>query len=179
MPVKCRAGAETIAIAPRVDLQCCAVRRSRGPSRSVYPIRGRRPLGGGAFGLQLIVVNARTDSDLETAFATFSQQRVGAVLASSSAFYSNRTEQVDSTLTAQRRRTRAANEPSRGSDRGHNQRCVAASKRAVGRTRDSSPAAWPKRTTLVISQPVRGSGATRAPTLTSMPRRLRSPIDPR
>jgi putative ABC transport system substrate-binding protein len=51
------------------------------------------------FGLQLIVVNARTDSDLETAFATLSQQRVGAVLvkhalAGSSAFYSNRTEQV-------------------------------------------------------------------------------------
>ena len=31
-------------------------------------------------GLQLVVVNARTDSDLETAFATFSQQGVGAVL---------------------------------------------------------------------------------------------------
>src|SRR6516165_5473391 len=31
-------------------------------------------------GLQLVVVNVRTDSDLETAFATFSQQRVGAVL---------------------------------------------------------------------------------------------------
>ena len=30
--------------------------------------------------LQLVVVNARTDSDLETAFATFSQQHVGAVL---------------------------------------------------------------------------------------------------
>jgi hypothetical protein len=28
-------------------------------------------------GLQLIVVNARTDSDLEPAFASFSQQRVG------------------------------------------------------------------------------------------------------
>jgi putative ABC transport system substrate-binding protein len=31
-------------------------------------------------GRQLYIVNARTDSDLETAFATFSQQRVGAVL---------------------------------------------------------------------------------------------------
>jgi putative ABC transport system substrate-binding protein len=31
-------------------------------------------------GLQLAVVNARTDGDLETAFAAFSQQRVGAVL---------------------------------------------------------------------------------------------------
>jgi putative tryptophan/tyrosine transport system substrate-binding protein len=30
-------------------------------------------------GLQLVVVNARTDSDLETVFATLSQQRVGAV----------------------------------------------------------------------------------------------------
>jgi putative ABC transport system substrate-binding protein len=31
-------------------------------------------------GLQLVFVNARTDSDLEPAFATFSQQRVGGVL---------------------------------------------------------------------------------------------------
>jgi putative ABC transport system substrate-binding protein len=41
-------------------------------------------------GLQLIVVEARTDSDLEMAFATFSQQRVGAILVSISAFYSSR-----------------------------------------------------------------------------------------
>jgi putative ABC transport system substrate-binding protein len=33
-------------------------------------------------GLQLVVVNARTDRDLEMAFATLSQQRVGAVLVS-------------------------------------------------------------------------------------------------
>ena len=46
------------------------------------------------FGLQLVVVNARTDSDLETAFATFSQQRVGAVLVGTSSFYSRRTEQL-------------------------------------------------------------------------------------
>ena len=36
-------------------------------------------------GLQLVVVYARTDSDPETAFATFSQQHVGAVLVYSSA----------------------------------------------------------------------------------------------
>jgi putative ABC transport system substrate-binding protein len=44
-------------------------------------------------GLQLAVVNARTDSDLETAFASFSQQRVGAVLVGNSTFY-RRTEQL-------------------------------------------------------------------------------------
>jgi putative tryptophan/tyrosine transport system substrate-binding protein len=45
-------------------------------------------------GLQLGVVNARTDSDLETAFATFSQQRVGAVLVVASSLYSRRMEQL-------------------------------------------------------------------------------------
>src|SRR5271169_1405444 len=50
-------------------------------------------------GLQLVVVNARTDSDLETAFTTFSQQRVGAVLVGNSTFYNRRTEQL-ATLAA-------------------------------------------------------------------------------
>jgi putative tryptophan/tyrosine transport system substrate-binding protein len=45
-------------------------------------------------GLQLVVVNARTDSDLEPAFATFSQQSVGAVLFGSGNFFNRRTEQV-------------------------------------------------------------------------------------
>ena len=46
-------------------------------------------------GVQLVVAYARTDSDLETAFATFSQQRVGAVLVSSASnFYSRRMEQL-------------------------------------------------------------------------------------
>ena len=45
-------------------------------------------------GLQLVVANARTDGDLETAFATFSQQRVGAVLVAGSPFYARRTEQL-------------------------------------------------------------------------------------
>jgi putative ABC transport system substrate-binding protein len=45
-------------------------------------------------GLQLIVVYARTDSDLETAFTTFSQRRVGAVLVSNSTLYDRRTEQL-------------------------------------------------------------------------------------
>jgi putative tryptophan/tyrosine transport system substrate-binding protein len=45
-------------------------------------------------GLQLVVVNARTDSDLESAFANFSQQRVGAVLVGLSSFYNQRKEQL-------------------------------------------------------------------------------------
>jgi putative ABC transport system substrate-binding protein len=45
-------------------------------------------------GLQLIVVDARTDSDLEQAFATFSQRRVGGVLVGLSVFFNRRTEQL-------------------------------------------------------------------------------------
>jgi putative ABC transport system substrate-binding protein len=45
-------------------------------------------------GLQLIFVNARTDSDLETAFATFSRQHVGAVLVGLSGFFNRHREQL-------------------------------------------------------------------------------------
>jgi putative ABC transport system substrate-binding protein len=45
-------------------------------------------------GLRLVIANARTDSDLESAFATFSQQHVGAVLISDSAFFGPRREQL-------------------------------------------------------------------------------------
>jgi putative ABC transport system substrate-binding protein len=45
-------------------------------------------------GLQLVVVNARTDSELETAFATFSQERVGAVFVGNSSSYHRRMEQL-------------------------------------------------------------------------------------
>jgi putative ABC transport system substrate-binding protein len=44
-------------------------------------------------GLKLVVVAARTDSDLETAFASFSQQHVGAVLVGLSSFDLQRIEQ--------------------------------------------------------------------------------------
>jgi putative tryptophan/tyrosine transport system substrate-binding protein len=47
-------------------------------------------------GLQLVVVNARTDSDLEAAFASFLQQRVGAVLVTDSTLFNRRVEQVAS-----------------------------------------------------------------------------------
>ena len=50
-------------------------------------------------GLQLVVANASTDSDLETAFASFSQQRVGAVLVSPSAFFAGRSEQLVALVT--------------------------------------------------------------------------------
>jgi putative ABC transport system substrate-binding protein len=45
-------------------------------------------------GLQLVIVNASTDRDLEPAFATFSQQRVGAVLVGTSTLLARRTEQL-------------------------------------------------------------------------------------
>jgi putative ABC transport system substrate-binding protein len=45
-------------------------------------------------GLQLTIEYARTDSDLQTAFATFSQQRVGAVLVGNSILYNGRLEQL-------------------------------------------------------------------------------------
>jgi putative ABC transport system substrate-binding protein len=46
-------------------------------------------------GLQLVVANARTDSDFEMAFATFSQQHVGAVLvAVGSTFFNRRRGQL-------------------------------------------------------------------------------------
>ena len=45
-------------------------------------------------GLQLTVENARNDSDLESAFATFSQQHVGAVLVSNSTLYNRHTEDL-------------------------------------------------------------------------------------
>ena len=50
-------------------------------------------------GLQLVVENARTDGDFEPAFASFSQQHVGAVLLSNSPLYASRMEQL-ATLAA-------------------------------------------------------------------------------
>jgi putative ABC transport system substrate-binding protein len=47
-----------------------------------------------ALGLQLVIVNARTESDLEIAFTTFSQQRVGGVVVGTSTFYDRSTEQL-------------------------------------------------------------------------------------
>jgi putative ABC transport system substrate-binding protein len=45
-------------------------------------------------GRQLVVVNTKTDGDLEAAFASFSQQHVGAVLVTTSPFFVRRTEQL-------------------------------------------------------------------------------------
>jgi putative ABC transport system substrate-binding protein len=49
---------------------------------------------GRTMGVQLIVVNAGTDSDLETAFASFSQQGVVAILVGNSPFYNRNPEQI-------------------------------------------------------------------------------------
>jgi putative ABC transport system substrate-binding protein len=50
-------------------------------------------------GLLLIVVNTKTDGDLETAFATLSQQHVRAVLVTNSTFFGRRREQLPALAT--------------------------------------------------------------------------------
>jgi putative tryptophan/tyrosine transport system substrate-binding protein len=45
-------------------------------------------------GLQLVVANVRTDGNLESAFATFSRQRVGAVLVGSNTLFDRRLKQL-------------------------------------------------------------------------------------
>jgi putative tryptophan/tyrosine transport system substrate-binding protein len=50
-------------------------------------------------GRQLVVAYAGTESDLETAFASFSQQRVGAVLISNANFFNRRTGQLAALAT--------------------------------------------------------------------------------
>jgi putative ABC transport system substrate-binding protein len=47
-----------------------------------------------SLGLQLVVLNASTDRDLELAFATFLQRHVGALLVGSSTFYNRHMEQL-------------------------------------------------------------------------------------
>jgi ABC-type uncharacterized transport system substrate-binding protein len=84
---------EGVTIAASVDIQCCRVRRSPSYPATQSIIRELQSAAR-TLGLQLIVVSATTDSDLETAFANFSQQRVGAVLVCTSNFYNRRTEQL-------------------------------------------------------------------------------------
>jgi putative ABC transport system substrate-binding protein len=50
--------------------------------------------GARSLGMQLVIASAGTDSDLEPAFATLSQQRVGAVLVGPSTFYNLRAGQL-------------------------------------------------------------------------------------
>jgi putative ABC transport system substrate-binding protein len=64
-------------------------------SDPAYPVIADLQAAARMLGLQLFVVNARTDTEIEPAFATFSQERVGAVLVDSTrAIYIRRTEQL-------------------------------------------------------------------------------------
>jgi putative ABC transport system substrate-binding protein len=44
--------------------------------------------------MQLVIASARTDGDLEMAFASFSQQNVGALLIGSSTFFNRHPKQI-------------------------------------------------------------------------------------
>jgi putative tryptophan/tyrosine transport system substrate-binding protein len=68
---------------------------------SIFSFAALRAADAGRFrtGRQLVVVNATTDSDLETAFATFSQEHVGAVFVGNSSSYHRRKEQLAALAT--------------------------------------------------------------------------------
>ena len=51
-------------------------------------------VGARSLDMQLVIASARTDGDLEPAFATFSQQRVGAVLVSPNGYYNTNMKQL-------------------------------------------------------------------------------------
>ena len=74
-------------------LPCSAFLRIR-PFRLPKSIIADLQAAARTLGLQLVVVDARTDSDLEPAFATFSQQRVGAVLVGTDPFFAAQREQL-------------------------------------------------------------------------------------
>jgi putative ABC transport system substrate-binding protein len=67
------------------------------PTQSIL---GNLPAAARVLGLQLSIVNARTDSDLENAFVTFSQERVDAILVVSSALYNRRIKQLATLATS-------------------------------------------------------------------------------
>jgi putative ABC transport system substrate-binding protein len=52
------------------------------------------PVAAKALGLQIVVQNASRDRDLETAFGTFVQQRIGALVVASDAFFYGQREQL-------------------------------------------------------------------------------------
>ena len=70
-----------------------------GSQSTIADLQAAAPL----LGLQqLVVAIARTENDLEVAFATFSQQRVGAILVGNGTFFNRRIEQLV-TLAARHR----------------------------------------------------------------------------
>jgi putative ABC transport system substrate-binding protein len=62
--------------------------------QATQPVIADLQVAASTLGLQLIVVNAGNEGDLETAFASFSQQYVGAILVINSTLYNRRTEQL-------------------------------------------------------------------------------------
>jgi len=64
------------------------------PGQATQPNIGDLPAAARTLDRQLVVVGARTEGDLEPAFATFSQQHVGAVLVVTSTLFTRRAEQL-------------------------------------------------------------------------------------
>jgi len=78
-------------LVPKADRFGALVDPGVAPTQSVV---ADLQAGARSLGLQLFVANARTASDLEMAFASFSQQRVGAILIGTSSFFSRHAEQL-------------------------------------------------------------------------------------
>jgi putative ABC transport system substrate-binding protein len=92
--VRIRFGAEPALAAARTRAQCGRHRSARGPECSGCRVVSEVQAAARTLRLQLLVLNARTASDIDTAFASLARERAGALVVGAGAFLLSRRDQI-------------------------------------------------------------------------------------